>query len=192
MAATDIANVTMEYVTAMKFDAGTTNIKTVFTTTGSRERIPGVAYKQTDGTLANNCTASAYNGIACNEVVSYSEMMDLFFDTPTFGYADCTTDCVVWSSEDANAKCRYMTVVLTDVVYNDYTFDMIIHFEADSAVVSAPEGDTINDNFYTYNVTVEVFDTPTVKGTDDDGNEITYISHFTNSLVRIEGAVANK
>lgn len=163
MAATDVANVTMEYLTGLKFDEGEESVKTVFTAT-TGERIPALSY---------SCNGEALG-------TSYATI-DTFKTQVLSSYTGHISNPKMYINSISGDT--YLGLAMKSVTYNEYTFDMIIWFQSNK---------TGSAEFYTYDVIVEVFDTVTVTVEDDEGNRDDQTTHFTESLIKVEGAVANK
>ncbi len=163
MAATDVANTTMEYLTSLKFDDTTDGIKVIMADTNSVERVPGLSYTASGTQLpVSYATLDAFR----NEIIaSYS----------------ATAGKKVYINSIASDD--YLGVALNAVQYNNYELDVIIWFDSN---------DTGSDKFYTYDVTIEVYKPGEVTTVDADGNSVTSTQHFAEKIVTIEGAVANK
>lgn len=159
MAATDVANLTMEYLTSMKFDD---EIKTVFTEPTSTERIPALSYTSTasnmgtsHGTLVAFEADIVENYTAAAKTINYNSIMG--------------DDC--------------LGVAIRGIEYNGFTFDMIIWFESNKVS---------SDEYYTYDVVVEVFKAQDAIVEDDEGNVSEVFAHFNEKIITVNGAVANK
>lgn len=164
MAATDVANVTMEYLTGLKYDEGTESIKTVFTTTDPRMRIPALSYDCSGTALATSL--SSMDALRNHALANYT------------GHGNSPKIYINSISGDT-----YLGVVMKGVTYNEYTFDMIIWFQSNN---------TGSAQFYTYDVTVEVYDSEQIMVEASDGTFTPNTIHFTEKLITVEGAVANK
>ena len=164
MAATDVANVTMEYLTGMKYDEGTESVKTVFATTDPRMRIPALSYDCSGTTLAT----------------SYASLTDFRNHVLTSYTGHGNSPKVYINSISGDA---YLGVAMKGVTYNNYTFDMIVWFQSNN---------TGTAQFYTYDVTVEVYDSEQIMVEASDGTSTPNTIHFTERLITVEGAVANK
>ncbi len=159
MAATDVANLTMEYLTSMDFD---NDIKPLLTENTSTERFPALSYTATatdmgtsHGTLADFESNIVANYTADSKQIFYNSIM--------------------------GDSC--LGVAVKDIEYNGFTFDMIIWFESNK------EG---SDEYYTYDVVLEVFKAQDAIVEDDEGNKSEVFSHFNEKIITVDGAVANK
>lgn len=162
MAATDVAATTMEYLTSLKFDDTTDGIKVIMADTNNVERIPGLF------------TAS---GIALPVSLS---TLDAFRNELVASYSAVSGNKVFINSISGD---NFLGVAFNSVDYNNYEFDVIVWFESNN---------TGSDDFYTYDVTIEVYDTGEVITQDPDGNDVVSTAHFVEKLITVEGAVANK
>lgn len=108
MAATDVANLTMEYLTGMKFEEGDDSIKKVFTEAGDLSRIPSLGYS------SNVVDLGAGNGT-----------IDLFTANIATNHNNQAGKCIFY-----NTNSDTMGFAFNDVKYNNYVFDMIIWFES--------------------------------------------------------------
>lgn len=163
MAATDVANTTMEYLTSLKFDDTTDGIKVIMADTNSIERVPGLSYTASGTQLST----------------SYATL-DAFRSELIASYSATAGKKVYINSIDGDS---YLGVALNAVKYSNYELDVIIWFDSN---------DTGSDKFYTYDVTIEVYKPEEVTTVDEDGNSVTSTQHFAEKLVTIEGAVANE
>lgn len=106
MAATDVANTTMEYLTSLKFE-GDTGISKLFTDAALADRIPGLGYS------AEASNVSSYEDISYfrTDVVNSQEDSDYSLLT-----------------NSVTGKC--LGLALYGVDYDSYEFDMIIWFDS--------------------------------------------------------------
>ena len=158
MAATDVANLTMEYLSSMKFE----DIKPLLTEPTNTTKIPTLSYSSSAnamptsyGTLADFETEICANYASDAKVVNYNAISG----DPCLG------------------------VAIRKIKYNNFTFDMIIWFKSNQQS---------GDQYYTYDVTVEVFLANDVMGVDGDGNPVQTLAHFNEKMITVNGAVANK
>lgn len=165
LAATDVANTTMEYLTSLKFD-GDKGIGTVMTNTATVTRIPGISYIAPGENLD---PAFATSDAFLEEVIS------------TYGNNDGKKVII----NNVSGSC--LGLAMRSVEYNDYKFDMIIWFSNNGSGT---------EMFYTYDVTVEVYEPGTITSTEDadgDGENDVYEGvHFVDKLVTVNGAVSNQ
>lgn len=164
MAATDVANTTMEYLTSLKFEGDTGSITKIFTDTVDGERIPGLGY-----------TAEAEN------ISTYESMTD--FKTAILGSYTGTNASKLYTN-NVSGKC--LGVAVNNVEYNNYIFDMIIWF--DSNKTGTAQYYTYDVTIEVY----EAQKVTTSEDADGDGNPDTSTTHFAEQLISVEGAVANK
>lgn len=165
MAATDVANATMEYLTGMKFDEGTESVKTVFMTPANRMRIPALSY---------DCGGE-------NTATSYATMDSFRTQALTSYTGDANSPKIYINGISGDA---YLGVAMKGISYNGYTFDMIMWFQSNK---------TGTEEFYTYDVAVEVYDSEEIMVEDTTtGTSSPETVHFTERLITVEGAVANK
>ncbi len=163
MAATDVANTTMEYLTSLKYGDATEGIKSVMTDTNSVERVPGLSYTAGGTQLAT----------------SYANLND-FLSALNTSYGTASGKKVYINSI---ANDAYLGVALNSVEYDNYKFDVIIWFESNNGG---------SDTFYTYDVLIEVYGTEEAVVEDDEGNRDVVTTHYVEKIVTIDGAVANE
>lgn len=165
MAATDAATVTMEYISACKF-SGTDGIEAIFTdTSGIKTRIPALSFachSQLSGSSATNYS----------DFVSHAE---------GGGMVVGTGDQYVFYLKPAGTNS--LGLALFNVPSNGYKFDMIVWFE--------PRGNT-SDKYYTYDVTIDVYEDEEVQVNASDGSVSTQYRNFGTKLISINGAVENQ
>ena len=165
MAATDAATVTMEYISSSKF-SGTNGVGTIFTdTAGIKTRIPALGFAchaQQSGTAAANY----------DEFVSHAT---------GGGMAVATTDQYVFYHKPTGTN--ELGVAMFNVPCNGYMFDMIVWFKPNSST---------SDKYYTYDVTIDVFEDLDKKVVASDGSVTTTYRNFGTKLISINGAVENK
>ena len=164
MAATDAATVTMEYISTCKF-SGTNGGEEIFTKNGNVTRIPTLNF--TCHTQASISSATTYSGF-----VSWAE---------AGGMAVGTGDQYVFYLQPTGTS--RLGLALFNVPSNGYMFDMIVWFE--------PRGNT-SDKYYTYDVTIDVYEDLDYKVTASDGSVSTAYRNFGTKLISINGAVENK
>lgn len=163
MAATDVANTTMEYLTSLKYADTTDGIKVIMTDVNSIERVPGLNYTASGTQLP--VSLSTLDAFRSELLATYS----------------ASAGKKVFINPIANDA--YLGVALHAVEYSNYEFDVIIWFESNNAG---------SDKFYTYDVTIEVYNTEEVTTVDIDGNSETNTVHYVEKIVTINGAVANE
>lgn len=164
MAATDAATVIMEYISTCKF-SGTDGVEAIFTDTGLKTRIPALSF--TCHTQLSSSSATDYSGF-----VSHAE---------GGGMAVGTGDQYVFYLKPAGSNS--LGLALFNVPSNGYMFDMIVWFE--------PRGNT-SDKYYTYDVTIDVYEDKEVQVTASDGSVSTQYRNFGTKLISINGAVENQ
>lgn len=164
MAATDAATVTMEYISACKF-SGTGGVETIFTTAGLNTRIPALSF--TCHTQQSISYATDYS-----EFVSWAEIGGM-----EVGTGD---QYVFYLKPDGSNS---LGLALFNVPSNGYMFDMIVWFEPNSST---------SDKYYTYDVTIDVYEDEDIQVTASDGSVSTQPKNFGTKLITINGAVENK
>lgn len=165
MAATDAATVTMEYINTCKF-SGANGAEAIFTnTSGIQTRIPALNF---------TCHAQASGSSATNysSFVSHAEGGGMIVGTG---------DQYVFYLKPAGSNS--LGLALFNVPSNGYMFDMIVWFE--------PRG-SASDKYYTYDVTIDVYEDLDYKVTASDGTVSTAYKNFGTKLISINGAVENK
>ncbi len=130
LGATDLANMTMEYITSLKFE-GEGGALYEFTEhpTDSYARIPAINY-------SCGCTTITPGG-ACDS-------LDLFTKEIQNNYSGMTGKMDYYYKSSSG---DYLGVSLHNIEYNNQEYDMIIWFETTNN----------SDTFYTYDVTVDVY-----------------------------------
>lgn len=163
MGATDIANFTMEYITSMKFE-GEGGAKDIFTKAGAAPllRIPAVGYY---ANASNMGTAHA--------------TLDDFRNDITTNYNSNSGSALYYNTI---AGDQYLGIAINDIEYNNFSYEMIIWFEAADQ----------SEDFYTYDVTVEVYGEDTRISVADDGTETEYTVNFGDRIAVVNGAIANQ
>lgn len=164
LAATDVGNVTMEYITGSHFETADTGVKAVFSdTSATKLRIPG---------LGVICDAAEAPGAA--SIVSAAKFEEKLKDgsittTGTKAFFVSQTD--------------YFGTAFFNVKYDDYVFDMLVSF-----VPNMESG----DKYYTYDVTVDVYVKGETTVKDAEGKETKVKTNFGTKIVSIDGAIANE
>lgn len=130
LGATDLANMTMEYITSLKFD-GEGGALYEFTehSTDNYERIPAIGY-------SCGCTTITPSG-TCDTI-------ELFTKEIQNNYSGMTGKMDYYYKSSSG---EYLGVSLHNIDYNGKEYDMIIWFEATDNT----------DTFFTYDVTVDVY-----------------------------------
>ncbi len=164
LAATDVGNITMEYITGSHFETADTGIQAVFSdTTATRLRVPG---------LSLVCDAEEAPGAA--SITNAEQFEEKLKDgsitaSGTKSYFVSQTD--------------YFGAAFFNIQYDDFKFDMLVSF-----VPNMNSG----DEFYTYDVTVDVYVIDKTTVTQSDGSSTVVSTNFGSKIVSIDGAVANK
>ncbi len=137
MAATDVANLTMECLTSMKFDE---EIKTVFTEPASSPRIDSLAYTSTaqdlgtsHGTLelfeshvVTNCTGHVGKKVLYNSIMG-DQCLGLAM--PDVEYNGFTFDMIIWFESNKEGSDAF------------YTYDVVVEvFDSEDGVVEDADG----------------------------------------------------
>lgn len=130
LGATDLANMTMEYITSMKFE-GEEGALYHFTEHATEDyaRIPAIGY---------SCGSAAITpGDVCDTV-------DLFTKEIQTTYSGMSGNVNYYYKSSSG---DYLGVSLHNIEYNNQEYDMIIWFEATNST----------QTFYTYDVTIDVY-----------------------------------
>lgn len=170
MAATDVATVTMEYMNGMKFD-GDDGIKEIFTNTSIVDKLPAISYSTSYVENMGSVSSSSAETFA-NQVILKREALS------GAGYS-VSGKRVFWGMNGDDVG-----VALQNVEYNGQTLDMVIWFDNTK---------TAGDIYYTYDVEIVVYDVSKESSVDEHGNLSTAeTSHFSEYLISVNGAVANR
>lgn len=163
MGATDVANMTMEYITSLKFD-GEGGVKEVFTENGAspEKRIPAIGYYSNATDLGT----------------SWGNIGDFRNDITTNHYGHSGSN-IYYNSVTGD---QYLGVAINDIQYNNFSYEMIIWFEATNN----------SETYYTYDVILEVYGEDERVSVADDGTETPYTANFGEKLIVVNGAVANQ
>lgn len=170
MAATDVATITMEYMNGMKFD-GDDGIKEIFTNTSIVDKLPAISYSTSYVENMGSVSSSSAETFA-NQVILKREALS------GAGYS-VSGKRVFWGMNGDDVG-----VALQNVEYNGQTLDMVIWFDNTK---------TAGDIYYTYDVEIVVYDVSKESSVDEHGNLSTAeTSHFSEYLISVNGAVANR
>ncbi len=170
MAATDVATITMEYMNGMKFD-GDDGIKEIFTNTSIVDKLPAISYSTSYVENMGSVSSSSAETFA-NQVILKREALS------GAGYS-VSGKRVFWGMNGDDVG-----VALQNVEYNGQTLDMVIWFDNTK---------TAGDVYYTYDVEIVVYDVSKESSVDEHGNLSTAeTSHFSEYLISVNGAVANR
>lgn len=143
LAATDVANATMEYITGSKFDVVDTGVKAKMTAAGTKARVPGI------GLICQSEEAPGAATITNHAAFESALKSGSVTATGTRAYYVEQTD--------------YFGVAFFNVDYDDFQFDMLVSF--------VPRAHNSGDKYFTYDVIVDVYIIDTI--TDADGDPVT-------------------
>ena len=164
LAATDVGNITMEYITGNHFETANTGIQAVFSdTSATKLRVPG---------LGLVCDTEEAPGAA--SITNHTQFEEKLKD----GTISATGTKSYYVSQT-----NYFGAAFFNVKYDDYMFDMLVSFVPNM---------TSGDEFYTYDVTVDVYVIDETTVTASDGSKSTVKTNFGTKIVSIDGAIANK
>lgn len=166
MAATDVATITMEYLSSMRMDVDD-GIRDSFQKAENCLRVPGLSYTATASNLGTNY--SALSTFCSKMIVDENNHQN---------------KCVYYN--ETNADSGVFGMALNAVEHNNYVFDVIVWFEPATSAASS--------DFFTYDVTVEVYNT-TLGDIVDPSNPSATIEttlHYAERLVVLNGAVMNE
>lgn len=164
LAATDVGNITMEYITGNHFETADTGIQAVFSdTTATKLRVPG---------LGLVCDTEEAPGAA--SITNHTQFEEKLKDG---------TIAATGTKSYYVSQTNYFGAAFFNVKYDDYMFDMLVSFVPNM---------TSGDEFYTYDVTVDVYVIDKTTVTKDDGTNVVSSTNFGSRIVSIDGAIANK
>ena len=143
LAATDVANATMEYITGGRFDVPDTGIKAKMKEDGTKTRVPGI------GLICQSVEAPGAATITSHTAFETTLRNGSITATGTKAYYVEQTD--------------YFGIAFFNVDYDDFMFDMLVSF--------VPKATSSGDKFYTYDVIVDVYVIDTI--TDASGDPVT-------------------
>ena len=170
LAATDVANITMEYITGSVFDVAETGVKADMMPVKDQ---PDLVATRIQGLSGSTCKTSEAPG--ADTIASHAQFESALKSASITAvgtqayYVDQTT---------------YFGVAIFNVKYDNYMFDILLSF--------VPNKKDASDKFFTYDVTLDVYVMDEVTVTDGAGNETTEMRNFTTKLVSMSGAIANE
>ena len=163
LAATDVATMTMEYLSGQKMDVDD-GIRETFQDTNNVQRIPGVSYAS---------EASKYS--------SYADLED-FTDEVVANLTDIQTKHVYYNAADADSGA--LAVAMNAVEYNSFVFDMIILFE--------PSGSSDDYFTYNVTIDVYRTEEGMKEDPSDADKMIPTVIHYAEKIATINGVVVNQ
>ena len=138
-------------------------IRDLFQNPASVTRIPGLSYTATAVNLNTNySSAQTFSNKMVTDLNSYQNA------------------CVYYNETSADSGVFGMA--LNKVEHNNYVFDVIVWFEPVNG----------GEEFFTYDVTVEVYGTDSTYVANGSGGSTVSVTHYDELLIVLNGAVMNK
>ena len=170
LAATDVANITMEYVTGSAFDVSKTGVKAELM---PDKDDPNKVATRIQGLSGSLCKTAEAPGAA--SIASHAQ-----FESALKSASITATGTQAYYVDQSS----YFGVAIFNVQHDNYKFDILMSF--------VPDKKDASDKFFIYDVTLDVYVMDEVTVTDGAGNETTEMRNFATKLVSMTGAIANE